>query len=232
LAGRRTQRLGEKSPNIEDVQGSRRQVCPRKCRRFYDAENSYQAFHGSFPLQRSVGRKVSGSKQRRRITKTTSTGDSWKKRRRRERLLAEIGFTEHTPHTHTLTPTDGDSARRLMACRIRAITSGARRETGLEESSLKASSVCHLRSDRFQTDVRISSSIPTATYYAIVCSSSVKLARTPTSESSAIATPAVRSVSASFCGFTDEGEVQNVVNSFNGMDFSGRSLRVNFASKN
>lgn len=108
---------------------------------------------------------MSGSKQRRRITKTTSTGDSWKKRRRRERLLAEIGFTEHTPHTHTLTPTDGDSARRLMACRIRAITSGARRETGLEESSLKASSVCHLRSDRFQTDVRISSSIPTATYY-------------------------------------------------------------------
>lgn len=35
-----------------------------------------------------------------------------------------------------------------------------------------------------------------------------------------------------FCVFTDEAGAKNAVNQFNGMDFSVRSLRVNFASKN
>ncbi|VDO98853.1 unnamed protein product [Heligmosomoides polygyrus] len=35
-----------------------------------------------------------------------------------------------------------------------------------------------------------------------------------------------------FCEFSDEAGAQNAVNTFNGTDFNGRSLRVNFASKN
>ncbi|VDO78411.1 unnamed protein product [Heligmosomoides polygyrus] len=41
-----------------------------------------------------------------------------------------------------------------------------------------------------------------------------------------------RSKGFGFCEFTDEAGAQNAVNQFNGMDFNGRSLRVNFASKN
>ncbi|PIO71503.1 hypothetical protein TELCIR_06603 [Teladorsagia circumcincta] len=35
-----------------------------------------------------------------------------------------------------------------------------------------------------------------------------------------------------FCEFSDEAGAQNAVNTLNGTDFNGRSLRVNYANKN
>ncbi|VDO98858.1 unnamed protein product [Heligmosomoides polygyrus] len=35
-----------------------------------------------------------------------------------------------------------------------------------------------------------------------------------------------------FCEFADEASAENAVNTLNGTDFNGRSLRVNHASKN
>ncbi|VDO06058.1 unnamed protein product [Haemonchus placei] len=35
-----------------------------------------------------------------------------------------------------------------------------------------------------------------------------------------------------FCDFADPAGAQNAVNTLNGADFNGRSLRVNFANKN
>ncbi|XGW21737.1 hypothetical protein V3C99_004589 [Haemonchus contortus] len=35
-----------------------------------------------------------------------------------------------------------------------------------------------------------------------------------------------------FCDFADAAGAQNAVNTLNGADFNGRSLRVNFANKN
>ncbi|KIH42250.1 hypothetical protein ANCDUO_27767 [Ancylostoma duodenale] len=35
-----------------------------------------------------------------------------------------------------------------------------------------------------------------------------------------------------FCEFSDEAGAQNAVNTLNGADFNGRSLRVNWANKN
>ncbi|TKR95178.1 hypothetical protein L596_009381 [Steinernema carpocapsae] len=34
-----------------------------------------------------------------------------------------------------------------------------------------------------------------------------------------------------FCEFADEQGAQNAINNFNGMDFNGRALRVNWANK-